>query len=88
MNTERLAEMVNHIAANFVAEPDHAVAVETMVVHLQRFWEPRMRHQIVMHQRAGHGGLVPLADEVIVELGRRLDQTPPPPIPKGGGDAG
>ena len=36
--------MANDIAANQAADPDNAVGVITL--HLQRFWDPRMRAQI------------------------------------------
>jgi formate dehydrogenase subunit delta len=87
-STNHLTGMANDIAAYFAAEPDHAAAVEAMVLHLQRFWEPRMRLRIVEHVRGGGDDLAPLAHEAIVELGKRLGETPPPPRPQGGGDAG
>jgi len=87
MNAERLAEMANDIARYFDAEPDRDAAIDGMVVHLQRFWEPRMREQIVRHLRAG-GEFLPLARDAVAELARRLDETPSPPKPQGGGDAG
>lgn len=83
MNAQRLVEMANDIAAYFQVEPDRAAAVEAMVMHLQRFWEPRMRAQIVSHVRGGGDGLLPLAREAVTELGHRLDQGQPKP--QGGG---
>lgn len=89
MNPHRLAEMVNDIAAYFQAEPDRGAALEDMVLHLQRFWEPRMREQIVRHlQSGGDHGLVPLAREAVAELATRSGRLPTPPQPEGGGDAG
>lgn len=88
MNAERLVDMANDIAAYFQGEPDHPTAIESMVQHLLRFWEPRMRVQIVAHARLDDAGLVPFAREAITQLGRRLDETPVPPSPEGGGDAG
>ncbi|MEZ0472517.1 formate dehydrogenase subunit delta [Luteimonas salinilitoris] len=81
MNAERLAEMANDIAAYFRSEPDHAAAVAGMVMHLQRFWEPRMRVQIVRHLQDGAGDLDPLAREAVAELGR---QAGPAPAGQGG----
>lgn len=88
MNPERLGVMVNDMASYFEAEPDRALAVEGMVLHMQRFWEPRMRLQIVLYLRGGGTVMVPLACEAVAELGTRLDETPTPPNPEGGGDAG
>ncbi|MGH8030977.1 MAG: formate dehydrogenase subunit delta [Luteimonas sp.] len=86
MNAERLAEMANDIAAYFQAEPDHATAVDGMVAHILRFWEPRMRVQIIQHLRAGDADLMPLAAAAIGMLARKLDESSPPPHPNGGGD--
>ena len=46
MNVERLVAMVNDIAAFFAGEagPGAPAAVAN---HLRRFWEPRMRSQII-----------------------------------------
>ena len=88
MNAERLVDMANDIAAYFQAEPDRAAAIEGMVLHLQRFWEPRMRQQIVAFARTDDSTLAPLAQQAVSELARRMDETPTPPRPQGGGDAG
>lgn len=88
MDPTRLAEMANDIGRYFAAEPDENAALEGMVLHLQRFWEPRMRNQIVAY--LDHGGelLEPLPRKAIERLAPRKDQNPPPPYPEGGGDAG
>ena len=61
MDIERLVAMANDIAAFFDSEPDKAVAAEGVRFHLTRFWDPRMRREIVAHANAGGGGLVPTA---------------------------
>ncbi|PNS07788.1 formate dehydrogenase subunit delta [Solilutibacter silvestris] len=83
----RLVEMANDIAANLAAYPEHADAVNTMVVHLQRFWEPTMRERIVQYLQAGGDDLSPLARDAIENLSHRLNQTPPP-TKRGVSDAG
>jgi formate dehydrogenase subunit delta len=57
VNAERLAEMVNDIAAFFAAEPDHDAAVNGVCGHIRKFWEPRMRRQIIayLHDHDGAG---------------------------------
>jgi formate dehydrogenase subunit delta len=55
MNAEHLAEMVNDIANFFAAEPDRPAAIDGVCNHLRKFWEPRMRKQIVAYVR-DHGG--------------------------------
>jgi len=70
MNVERLVEMVNDIANFFHSEPDHAAAVAGIAGHLRKFWEPRMRKQILAHLDAGGHGLGDLAREGVQELAR------------------
>ena len=67
MHIERLIEMVNDIAANQVADPDNAVEVITR--HLTRYWDPRMRAQIIAHVAQGGIGLVPQARAAVLGLG-------------------
>jgi formate dehydrogenase subunit delta len=55
LNPERLAEMANDIANFFSAEPDRDAALAGMLDHLRKFWEPRMRRQIVAHLRKTNG---------------------------------
>jgi formate dehydrogenase subunit delta len=54
---ERLVAMANDIGAFFDAEPDKAEAAKGIANHLKRFWDPRMRRQIVAHYRDGGVGL-------------------------------
>jgi formate dehydrogenase subunit delta len=68
MNPDRLVAMANDIAAFFAAEKDRAVAVAGVTNHLRRFWEPRMRRQIIEYRRAGGGGLSDLASAAVEEL--------------------
>ncbi|HZX92055.1 MAG TPA: formate dehydrogenase subunit delta [Rudaea sp.] len=56
MNPEHLAEMVNDIAHFFAAEPDREAAVSGVSGHLKKFWDPRMRRQIVAYLRDQDGG--------------------------------
>ena len=57
MRIERLVSMANDIGAFFDAEPDKAEAARSIAGHLKRFWDPRMRRQIVGHYRDGGAGL-------------------------------
>ena len=61
MNSERLVAMANDIAAFFDAEPDKAIAAEGVRFHMTRFWDPRMRREIIEHVGAGGAGLSPTA---------------------------
>jgi formate dehydrogenase subunit delta len=55
VNPEHLAVMANDIANFFAAEPDREAAIIGVSDHLKKFWDPRMRRQIVAHLRE-HGG--------------------------------
>lgn len=66
MDIHRLVKMANDIAKFFEAEPDHALAVEGVAGHLRKFWEPRMRREIVAYvEQNGGDGLRPLAAEAV-----------------------
>jgi formate dehydrogenase subunit delta len=47
MHIERLIKMANDIGDFFKAEPVRADAIAGIANHIQRFWEPRMREQIL-----------------------------------------
>ena len=47
MDRPRLVHMANAIGAFFAAEPDRAVALESIAGHLKRFWDPRMRRELL-----------------------------------------
>ena len=69
MNIERLSSMANDIANFFHAETDRNVAVEGISGHLRKFWEPRMRKQIIAYAKSGnHEELSELAYEGVMRL--------------------
>jgi formate dehydrogenase subunit delta len=72
MNIERLVAMANDIAAFFDAEPDKAVASEAVRFHIARFWDPRMRREIIAHVGAGGAGMCATAIGAVKAL------APPP----------
>ena len=57
MNTDLMIKMVNEISAFFAGEDDQAQAARDVEQHLIRFWEPRMRAQLLEYfeQRQGAG---------------------------------
>ena len=64
MDAQRLVAMANDIAAFFDAE-SRETAAEGVRTHLVKFWDPRMRREIVAHVAAGGAGLVPTAREAV-----------------------
>ncbi len=65
MRVERLVSMANDIGAFFNADPDKAEAAKNIAGHLTRFWDPRMRREIVAHYREGGAGLDPVVRSAI-----------------------
>ena len=68
MNIQRLVRMANDIGNFFRSEPEHDVAVEGVASHIKRFWDPRMRKEIVAHLEGGGDGLSDLAREAVSKL--------------------
>ena len=57
MRVDRLVSMANDIGSFFNGEPDKADAARGVAAHVRRFWDPRMRREIVAHWRNGGDGL-------------------------------
>ena len=66
MNQLYLAMMANQIGSFFLSYPDQEEARAEIATHIQRFWAPRMRSQLLEHVvlTGGHG-LDPLVLEAI-----------------------
>lgn len=47
MNADKLVMMANQIASYFQSEPDRAEAVAGTAGHIKKFWEPRMRRELL-----------------------------------------
>ena len=70
MDPHHLVDMVNEIAAFFAGE-EPAKAPENVANHLRRYWDPRMRKQIVEHTTSHDGeGLSPVAKAGVALLPR------------------
>lgn len=75
MNVEKLVKMANEIAVFFDGEPDRTLAIDGFVDHLCRFWDPRMRRELLARVDATGGqeaGLCTLASEAIAARRERL----------------
>jgi formate dehydrogenase subunit delta len=57
MNAHHLVKMINEISAFWEGEAGLENAPKSVATHLTRYWDPRMRRQIVAHYHAGAGGL-------------------------------
>ena len=69
MRADRLVSMANDIGHFFDAESDKKEAAKSVANHITRYWDPRMRREIVVHYReAGGAGLDPLPRSAIALL--------------------
>ena len=72
MNGDQLVRMINDISGFFVFESDQNEAVEGVVGHVTKFWDPRMRSQIVSHVAQTDGaGLTELSRLAVNRLGEK-----------------
>ena len=55
MDMKNLIHMANQIGSFFEAMPEQDEALEGIAGHLQRFWEPRMRNQLLGYLDAENG---------------------------------
>jgi len=57
MNIQHLVTMANEIGAFFLSEAGEDNAPAEIASHITKFWDPRMRAQIIAHANAGGAGL-------------------------------
>ena len=67
MEANRLIAMANQIGQFFRAQGD-AAAVEGIEDHLRKFWDPRMRREIIAVLEGGGAGLDPNTREAVARL--------------------
>jgi formate dehydrogenase subunit delta len=83
MNIDLLIKMSNEITAFFVGELDEKEATAAVANHLRRYWDPRMRKQIIAYCEERQGaGLVDVAKNAVGQLaaqskGSAGDAAPP-----------
>jgi formate dehydrogenase subunit delta len=66
MDMQNLIHMANQIGDFFETMPDREESLCGIAKHLQNFWEPRMRSQLLEHMDEKNGaGLNPLVREAI-----------------------
>jgi formate dehydrogenase subunit delta len=57
MSHEKLVRMANQIATFFDSQPEPRAPA--IAAHINDFWEPRMRAQLLAHAETGGAGLCP-----------------------------
>ncbi|GAC1526861.1 MAG: formate dehydrogenase subunit delta [Ramlibacter sp.] len=66
MNIDNLVHMANRIGEFFQTMPDREEAVREIAQHLRKFWEPRMRRQLLSHlDGVGGTGLLPIVKDAV-----------------------
>ena len=55
-NPDILIRMANDIGAFFIGETSPDQATQSVLNHIRRYWDPRMRAQIVKQYQAGATG--------------------------------
>ena len=73
MDANHLVSMANDISAFFDSEVGAAEAPASIALHITRYWDPRMRIQIIAHAAEGGTGLCPSALAAVRSL-------PPPAV--------
>jgi formate dehydrogenase subunit delta len=67
MSPDKLVYMANQIARFFAYQPEAEAAANT-ADHLRKFWDPRMRREIVQYVGNGGAGLQPVAVKAVLAL--------------------
>ena len=78
MNNDNLVRMANRIGAFFASMPDRDEARDGIAGHLRRYWEPRMRRQLMAHVDAGGAGMDALVLEAVATHAEALRPAPAP----------
>jgi formate dehydrogenase subunit delta len=72
MNIDHLIKMANEIGSFWQGEVGEAAASTEVATHLKRYWEPRMRAQIITYYEQRHGaGLSDVALKAVQLLASR-----------------
>ena len=84
MSPDKLVYMANQIGKFFASQgrDDEATAVAGIETHLRKFWDPRMRREIVAHLHAGGGGLCDTARSAVALMAEQapaVKAAPPTP---------
>jgi NADH-dependant formate dehydrogenase delta subunit FdsD. len=72
MDIERLVTMANDITDFFHGAVSADEVASSVATHLRRYWDPRMRKQIIAHWQAGAAGLSESAKQGVAQLASQL----------------
>ena len=66
MDLHNLIHMANRIGEFFDAMPDRAEALDGVATHIRKFWDPRMRRELIAAIDTGQAdALMPLVREAV-----------------------
>jgi formate dehydrogenase subunit delta len=65
MNVDHLIKMANEIGEFWEGESAPGQAPKEVANHLRRYWEPRMRREIIAHYERGAAGLSDIARDAV-----------------------
>jgi len=80
MNIDHLVKMANQIGTFFESMPDRDQALQDIANHLIKFWDPRMRQQLLAHAEdtsAPNNDLTPIVRESITAYKPNLVRSGP-----------
>jgi formate dehydrogenase subunit delta len=72
MSPDKLVYMTNQIA-KFFAHQGEKKAVAAIADHVRKYWEPRMRVEILRYLSSGGAGLDPIAAKALSKLGEVME---------------
>ena len=76
MNRQHLVKMLNEISTFYVSQGDLEEAAAHVESHVARFWEKRMRNQIIDYLRGGGEGLSDASRAAVALLVREGETAP------------
>ena len=53
MHVETLVKMANQIASFYASYPDREAGIDGVASHIRRFWDPRMRRELIAYVESG-----------------------------------
>jgi formate dehydrogenase subunit delta len=80
MQPDKLVMMANQIAKFFATQGDER-ALPQIADHIEKFWDPRMRREILAHIARGGAGLDPLARSALELLSSHQAKNASPTLP-------
>jgi len=88
MNIDLLIKMANEIGEFFAGATDAEAAARDVANHLKRFWEPRMRAQMLRYyEERGGAGLSEVAKSAVALLAAAATAATASPAPRKGAGA-